>query len=125
MDKVIGLGKMGCGIAEELTEHPEYRIYKIGSHLSGRGDLVIDEPTDIQTSEESIDVAEIAVYLRSIRAEDEVLFIVGGGEPISGINFWDNFLGTQCRGEPPFSTRKYPRVPLLLWDSGERIGRRQ
>jgi|TARA_R110000824_G_scaffold91881_1_gene223213 hypothetical protein len=86
MDKVIGLGKMGCSIAEELTEHPEYRIYKIGSHLRGRGDLVIDEPTDIQAGEESIDTAELAVYLRSIKPEDEVLFIVGGGEPISGLS---------------------------------------
>ena len=27
MDKVIGLGKLGCAIAEELSKHPEYRIY--------------------------------------------------------------------------------------------------
>ena len=31
LDKIIGLGKWGCLIAEELTEYPEYRIYKIDS----------------------------------------------------------------------------------------------
>lgn len=86
MDKVIGLGKIGCGIAEELTEHPEYRVYKIGSHLKERGDLVILEPSDIESCEEEIDISEISVYLRSIKPGDEVLFIVGGGEPISGMS---------------------------------------
>ena len=86
MDKIIGLGKIGCGIAEELTEHPEYRIYKIGSHLSERGDLVVPEPLSIESCEQDIDVSEISVYLRSIKPGDEVLFIVGGGEPISGMS---------------------------------------
>ncbi len=86
MDKVIGLGKIGCGIAEELTEHPEYRVYKIGSHLKERGDLVISEPQDIESCENDIDLGEISVYLRSIKPGDEVLFIVGGGEPISGMS---------------------------------------
>ena len=86
MDKIIGLGKIGCGIAEELTEHPEYRIYKIGSHLSERGDLIVPEPLSIESCEQDIDVSEISVYLRSIKPGDEVLFIVGGGEPISGMS---------------------------------------
>ena len=59
MDKIIGLGKIGGGIAEELTEHPEYRIYKIGSHLSERGDLVVPEPLRIESCEQDIDVSEI------------------------------------------------------------------
>ena len=33
MDKVIGLGKLGCAIAEELTAYPEYRIYKIDAEI--------------------------------------------------------------------------------------------
>ena len=86
MDKVIGLGKIGCGIAEELTEHPEYRIYKIGSHLNGRGDLKVEEPDDIQECEDLIDTSEMSVYLRSIKSSDEVLFVVAGGEPISGMS---------------------------------------
>ena len=85
MDKVVGLGKIGCGIAEELTEHPEYRVYKIGSHLTERGDLVVPEATDIESCESNIDLNEISVYLRSVKPGDEVLFIVGGGEPISGM----------------------------------------
>jgi hypothetical protein len=86
MDKVIGLGKVGCGIAEELTEHPEYRIYKIGSHLTERGDLIVPEPDSIESCEALADQTELAVYLRSIRPDDEVLFVVGGGEPISGMS---------------------------------------
>ena len=41
MDKVIGLGKLGCAIAEELSKHPEYRIYKIAPGFEERGSLVI------------------------------------------------------------------------------------
>ena len=31
MDKVVGLGRFGCLIAEQLTSYPEYRVYKIDS----------------------------------------------------------------------------------------------
>lgn len=84
MDKVIGLGKLGCAIAEELTAYPEYRIYKIDSDTEERGSLSIDMFGDMQAFEQNIDVEEVAVYLRSIKPADEVLLVVQGGEPISG-----------------------------------------
>ena len=86
MNKVIGLGKTGCGIAEEFCSYPEYRIYQIGVGIPERGNLVLEECEDIAAYEEAADATEIAGYLRSIKSGDEVLFIVGGDEPISGLS---------------------------------------
>ena len=71
MDKIIGLGNMGCAIAEEFTQHPEYRIYKINSTIDERGSLSIGEFEGMQDYEEQLDVAGVEVYLRSIKSGDE------------------------------------------------------
>ena len=84
MDKVIGLGKLGCAIAEELTAYPEYRIYKIDGDIDERGSLSIGEHGDMASFEANIDIDEVSVYLRSIKKKDQVLLIVEGGDPISG-----------------------------------------
>jgi hypothetical protein len=75
---------MGCAVAEEFSEHPEYRIYKIDSNISERGSLSLGEFGDMQEYEEGLDLQAVDVYLRSIKKEDEVLLIMGGGEPITG-----------------------------------------
>ena len=84
MDKVIGLGDFGCAVAEQLTAYPEYRIYKINSTIDERGSLSIGEYSTIDQYENTLDTDEVSIYLRSIKPEDEVLFIVEGGTPISG-----------------------------------------
>ena len=84
MDKVIGLGKLGCAIAEELTAYPEYRIYKIDGDIDERGSLSIGEYGDMSSFEANIDTDEVGVYLRSIKKKDQVLLIVEGGDTISG-----------------------------------------
>jgi len=84
LDKVIGLGKLGCAIAEELTAYPEYRIYKIDGDIDERGSLSIGEHGDMASFEANVDSDEVSVYLRSIKKGDEVLFVLQGGEPISG-----------------------------------------
>ena len=84
MDKVIGLGKLGCAIAEELTAYPEYRIYKIDGDIDERGSLSIGEHGDMASFEVNVDTDEVGVYLRSIKKKDQVLLIVEGGDPISG-----------------------------------------
>lgn len=84
MDKVIGLGKLGCSIAEELTAYPEYRIYKIDTLIEERGSLSLDLSADMQGYEESFDDTAAEVYLRSIKKGDEVLVVVEGGDPITG-----------------------------------------
>jgi len=86
LDKVIGLGKTGCAIAEQLTKYPEYRIYKIDAGIDERGSLSLDPQPDMESYEKSIDQKEVETYLRSIKPNDEVLFIVEGGDPISGIS---------------------------------------
>ena len=84
MDKVIGLGRMGCAVAEELSAHPEYRIYKIDAQTSERVSLSLGVFPSMDEYESRIDQDEIAIYLRSIKDEDDVLLIVEGGDPVSG-----------------------------------------
>ena len=84
MDKVIGLGKLGCSIAEELTNYPEYRIYKIDSGIEERGSLAIGSYDDMSAYEEKVDYDEVALYLRSVNPGDQVLLVIEGGDPISG-----------------------------------------
>lgn len=85
MDKIIGIGRLGCAIADELSVYPEYRVYKIGIDLEERGSLSIAPQTDMEAYEKNIDTTECSVYLRSIREGDEVLVVVEGGDPIVGI----------------------------------------
>ena len=84
MDKVIGLGDFGCAVAEQLTAYPEYRIYKINSVTNERGSLSLGLHSAIDQYENNLDEDEVSVYLRSIKPKDEILFIVEGGDPISG-----------------------------------------
>ena len=90
MDKVIGLGKVGCGIAEEFKVYPEYKIYKIGTDLESRGNfhthLIVEEQSNIQDYEDKFDTIDAEAYLGTIKSSDEVLFVVAGGDPISGIS---------------------------------------
>jgi hypothetical protein len=84
MDKVIGLGKMGCAIAEELTAYPEYRIYKIDTDIEERASLSLGTLSAMDEYEQAVDTDEVAIYLRSIKANDEILMVVEGGTSISG-----------------------------------------
>lgn len=84
MDKVIGLGRLGCAVAEELTAYPEYRIYKIDTDIKERGSLAIGDLGDMSDFESKLDTEEVEIYLRSIKKKDKSLLIVEGGEPISG-----------------------------------------
>jgi hypothetical protein len=84
LDKVIGLGKLGCAIAEELTAYPEYRIFKIDSDIDERGSLSIGSHDDMGSYESELDTEEVEIYLRSIKKKDKVLMILEGGDPISG-----------------------------------------
>jgi hypothetical protein len=84
MDKIIGLGTLGCSIAEELSTHPEYRIYKIGSDIDERASLSIGQYGSIEEYEREVDVGSVEIYLRTIKENEPVLVILGGGDPIAG-----------------------------------------
>ena len=88
-NKIIGLGKVGCGIATEFEKYPEYRVYKIGTDLESRGNfhthLIIEKQDNIQDYEEKFDSIDAEAYLETIKTTDEVLFVVEGGDPISGV----------------------------------------
>tara|TARA_R110000796_G_scaffold4338_5_gene16848 strand:+ start:5744 stop:6589 length:846 start_codon:yes stop_codon:yes gene_type:complete len=85
MEKVIGLGATGCSVAEEFSEYPEYRVYKIGSGLPTKGNYVVEARADIQSYEEAADGEDLAIYLRSVREGDDVVLVLGGGEPMTGM----------------------------------------
>lgn len=85
MDKIIGIGKLGCAVADEFSEYPEYRVYKIDDTLVEKGTLCIETRSNIQGYEDDFDELEAEIYLRSIKKQDHVLMIVEGGAPISGI----------------------------------------
>ena len=80
MEKVIGLGATGCSVAEEFSEYPEYRVYKIGSGLPTKGNYVVEARADIQSYEEAADGEDLAIYLRSVREGDDVVLVLGGGQ---------------------------------------------
>ena len=84
MDKIIGLGQMGCNIAEEFSAYPEYRIYKIMDQSQDRGVLELGSYNSMEDYERNLDENEVTAYLRSIKSNDEVLVVLGGGEAISG-----------------------------------------
>ncbi len=84
MDKIIGLGKAGCALAEEFSAYPEYRIYKILEESKERGVLELGNFPSMDQYEDSLDEVEVSSYLRSVKAGDGVLFILVGGEPITG-----------------------------------------
>ena len=84
MNKIIGFGKWGCLVAEELTAYPEYRIYKIDSDINERASLSIGVFDDIEEYEKNVDTQEVSLYLRSVKPGDQVLFICSGEEKIIG-----------------------------------------
>lgn len=75
---------MGCAIAEEFTAYPEYRVYKIDSDTDERASLSIGKNSGMEEYEKNLPKDEVEIYLRSIKDGDEVLFIIEGGDPISG-----------------------------------------
>ncbi len=84
MDKVIGLGKLGCAVAEELSKHPEYRVYKIEPGFEERGSLELGDYTTHEECEQAVDQDEVSVYLRSVKKKDQVLMVIDGSDPASG-----------------------------------------
>jgi len=85
MDRILGIGKFGCAVADEFSEYPEYRVYKIDDALSEKGTLSIKKYSNIEEYEENFEELEAEIYLRSIKEENHVLIIVEGGTPISGV----------------------------------------
>lgn len=82
MNKVIGLGKLGCAIADELAAYPEYRTYKINSSIEDG--LSVGDYPGMAEYEASVDPEEVSYYFRSLKKGDRILFILEGGDPISG-----------------------------------------
>jgi hypothetical protein len=85
VEKIIGVGRLGCAVAEEFLSYPEYRIYKILSESPEREDLSVGLCDNMEEYEKSVDFDEVGIYLRSVKSSDNVLLVIEGGDPISGI----------------------------------------
>ena len=85
MDKILGIGKFGCAVADEFSEYPEYRVYKVDDTLTEKGTLSVEKHLNMDEYENNFEELEAQIYLRSIKEDDHVLMVVEGGTPISGI----------------------------------------
>tara|TARA_R110002110_G_scaffold39599_4_gene127583 strand:+ start:5459 stop:6301 length:843 start_codon:yes stop_codon:yes gene_type:complete len=83
MINVIGLGNIGCAIAEKFRVHSQYEVYKIGAGLSdkdNKNSFSIKKRTSPEDYEEKFP-AKVMNVLKKI--DGDILFIVSGGTDIS------------------------------------------
>ena len=83
MINVIGLGKVGCAIAEKFRKHPQYEVYKIGAGLPDKDNkncFSIKKRSAPEDYEEKFP-ARVTNALKKI--DGDILFVVSGGTDIS------------------------------------------
>ena len=78
---VIGLGQAGCNIADMLSQHPQYKVYKIDIGLEGKRCYDVKPQKGPEEYEEN--VPSMKTFFRGIKGE--TLFIVGGSGSISAM----------------------------------------
>jgi hypothetical protein len=91
---IVGLGKAGCAIADALSQHPQYMVYKIDAGAEGDFDFLKDyeetpEATKMFTIPEQNDpekYEEVAPRMKSFfqGINGDVVFVVSGGAKVSG-----------------------------------------
>ena len=82
---VIGLGKFGCGIADQFKQYPEYKVFRISSDLSVKNSLYIQPETDIEKYEKNFDVVESRLFCKRFKKDSQIIFVLEGGDPITGV----------------------------------------
>ena len=78
---VIGLGQAGCNIADMLSQHPQYKVYKVDIGLEGKRCYDVKPQKGPEEYEEN--VPSMKTFFRGIKGE--TLFIVGGSGSISAM----------------------------------------
>ena len=78
---VIGLGQAGCNIADMLSQHPQYKIYKIDVGIEGTRCYDVKRQKGPEEYEKN--VPSMKTFFRGIKGE--TLFIVGGSGHISAM----------------------------------------
>ncbi len=82
---VIGLGKFGCGIADQFKQYPEYKVFRISSDLSVKNSLYIQPEADIEKYEKNFDVVESRLFCKRFKKDSQIIFVLEGGDPITGV----------------------------------------
>ena len=77
---IIGLGKAGCGIADELSQYPQYKIFKIDVDIEGSGCYSVPA-FDKAEQYEKYDFPKLKTFFKGIKGK--TFFIVGGSGKIS------------------------------------------
>ena len=81
MDKIVGLGKAGCAIADKFAKYPQYSVYKLDVGLDASPTTFpMKEHQKIEDYEEKC--PNLSKFFKDL--DGEVLFIVAGGGRISG-----------------------------------------
>ena len=83
MDTLIGLGKAGCNIVKEFSQHPQYNCYYIDSDERQEDSFFfVEKQDDCEKYEDNCPSFES--FFRGIPRD--VLFVVGGSGAISGLS---------------------------------------
>jgi|APSaa5957512535_1039671.scaffolds.fasta_scaffold00353_51 hypothetical protein len=79
---IIGLGAAGCNIADGFAQYPQYNVYKLDVGLTkGKGCYPIPESANVVGYEG--DPLNLKTFFRTLKKDDEVLFIVCGAGKVS------------------------------------------
>jgi hypothetical protein len=84
MENIIGLGAVGCGIAKEFSEYPEYEVYYIDARIDQENSYSLGKHTTIEEYEEAVSSTEVKKLFAKIQKQSHCMFVLGGGENISG-----------------------------------------
>jgi len=80
MITVIGLGQTGCGIADKLSQYPQYKVYKIDVDIEKtKNTYGIKKQSSVEKYEEKC--PSLKTFFKSV--EGDVLFVCDGSEDIS------------------------------------------
>lgn len=82
--KVVGLGKFGCGVADQFRQYPEYKVFRISSDLSIKNSFYIQPEKNIEEYENNFDDMEANLFFKRFAKDEEVIFILQGGDPVTG-----------------------------------------
>ena len=83
MDTIIGLGQIGCAIADKFARHEQYQTFKIGIGLEGlKKDGIYDMPPQNGPENYEQSCPNMRNFFKSTKGE--ILFVLGGAEDITG-----------------------------------------
>ena len=78
---IIGLGSAGCNIADEFTQYPQYKTYKVDVGIEGK--RCYDVKPQKGPEEYEKNTPPMKTFFRGIKGE--TLFVIGGSGDVSAM----------------------------------------